>query len=100
MAAHVHRFVQYGTIPGGRSLVLEHLVGKVERLGDGEGGSLGLSRGLTNVKESGKEFLSGKKLSRDLTKMKESGKVFVSGKKLASGKNVCEVKISPSSSCV
>ena len=80
MAAHVHRIVQYGTIPGGRSLVPPHLVGKVERLGDGEGGSLGLSR--------------------DLTKMKESGKEFVSGKKLASGKNVCEVKISPSSSCV
>ena len=100
MAAHVHRIVQYGTIPGWRSLVPPHLVGKVERLGDGEGGSLGLSRELTKMKESGKEFLSGKKLSRDLTKMKESGKVFVSGKKLASGKNVCEVKISPSSSCV
>ena len=100
MAAHVHRMVQYGTIPGGRSLVPPHLVGKVERLGDGEGGSLGLSRVLIKMKESGKEFLSGKKLSRDLTKMKESGKVFVSGKKLASGKNVCEVKISPSSSCV
>ena len=80
MAAHVLRIVQYGTIPGGRSLVLEHLVGKVEGLGDGEGCSLGLSR--------------------DLTKMKESGKRFESGKKLALGKNVCEVKISPSSSCV
>ena len=80
MAAHVHRIVQYGTIPGGRSLVPPHLVGKVEGLGDGEGGSLGLSRVLT--------------------KMKDSGKEFVSGKKLASGKNVCEVKISPSSSCV
>ena len=80
MAAHVHRIVQYGTIPGGRSLVPPHLVGKVEGLGDGEGGSVGLSR--------------------DLTKMKESGKEFVSGKKLASGKNACEVKISPSSSCV
>ena len=80
MAAHVHRIVQYGTIPGGRSLVPPHLVGKVEGLGDGEGGSVGLSR--------------------DLTKMKESGKELVSGKKLASGKNACEVKISPSSSCV
>ena len=80
MAAHVLRVVQYGTIPGGRSLVPPHLVGKVEGLGDGEGGSVGLSR--------------------DLTKMKESGKELVSGKKLASGKNACEVKISPSSSCV
>ena len=86
MAAHVHRIVQYGTIPGGRSLVPPHLVGKVEGLGDGEGGSLGLSRDLTKMKESGKRF--------------ESGKEFVSGKKLASGKNACEVKISPSSSCV
>ena len=92
MAAHVHRIVQYGTIPGGRSLVPPHLVGKVERLGDGEGGSLGLSRDLTKMKESGKEFVSGKEF--------ESGKEFVSGKKLALGKNVCEVKISPSSSCV
>ena len=80
MAAHVLRVVQYGTIPGGRSLVPPHLVGKVEGLGDGEGGSVGLSR--------------------DLTKMKESGKELVSGKKLASGKTACEVKISPSSSCV
>ena len=81
MAAHVHsRIVQYGTIPGGRSLVPPHLVGKVEGLGNGEDGSLGLSR--------------------ELTKMKETGKEFVSGQKLASGKNVCEVKISPSSSCV
>ena len=86
MAAHVHRIVQYGTIPGGRSLVPPHLVGKVEGLGDGERGSVGLSRDLTKMKESGKRF--------------ESGKEFVSGKKLASGKNVCEVKISPSSSCV
>ena len=69
MAAHVHRIVQYGTIPGGRSLVLEHLVGKVEGLGDGEGGSLGLSRDLTKMKESGKEFLSGKKWSLRLGKV-------------------------------
>ena len=61
-------------------------------MGDGEGGSVGLSRDLTKMKESGKEFVSGKEF--------ESGKEFVSGKKLALGKNVCEVKISPSSSCV
>ena len=92
MAAHVHRIVQYGTIPDGRSLVPPHLVGKVERLGDGEGCSLGLSRDLIKMNESGKEFVSGKEFER--------GKEFVSCKKLALGKNVCEVKISPSSSCV
>ena len=92
MAAHVHRIVQYGTIPDGRSLVPPHLVGKVERLGDGEGCSLGLSSDLTKMKESGKRFESGKEFV--------SGKKFESGKKLALGKNVCEAKISPSSSCV
>ena len=56
VAAHVPRIVQYGTIPGGWSLVPPHLVGKVEGLGDGEGGSLGLSRDLTKMKESGKEL--------------------------------------------
>ena len=67
-------------------------------MGDGEGGSVGLSRDLTKMKENSKRFESGKGFESG--KKFVSGKEFVSDKKLALGNNVCEVKISPSSSCV